>query len=166
MVRLTTSSAAREIDATAASGATVSGTGYSYSIPEGWAQADPSIAQGTDTVAVDQNPTGDFATNVNVVLSPAGEITPEQVETAAVKELEDGGGSDVTVLDRVVIAGGEAAHVGAQGKTSNGGTYRIQQYYPSHDGQTMVITFSYAEDVPSDEARGIAESVLASWTWK
>jgi hypothetical protein len=159
------SSSSHTIDAAPATGPTIEGDGYSYAVPEGWEQQDSSVAPGTDTVALDGTATGDFATNVNVLLSPAGLITPDDVEALAADELEGSGATDVELLDRVTIAGSESAHVTAV-LTATGVTYRIHQYYVSDDAQTYVVTFSASDELVSDaDAVAIAESVLATWTF-
>jgi hypothetical protein len=153
-----------ESAAAPATGANVAGDGYSFAAPEGWIEQDNSVAPGTDTVAVDSAPTGPFASNVNVVLSPAGAFTPDEVEAAAGTELETSGATDVSILDRLTVAGSESAHITAV-MSINGLTYRIHQYYVTNEDQTYIVTFSTDESVPDEDATGIAESVLATWTW-
>jgi hypothetical protein len=147
-----------------ATGATVVGNGYSFTAPEGWGEQDNSVAPGTDTVAVDLAPTGPFASNVNVVLSPSGAFTADQVEAAAGAELETSGATDVAVLDRLTVAGSESAHITAVMDISDL-TYRIHQYYVTDDDQTYIVTFSADVAVSDDDATAVAESVLATWTW-
>jgi hypothetical protein len=152
------------LDATPAAGIAIVGDGYTYSVPEGWEQQDAAAA-GADTLALDVAGPSGFATNVNVLLSPAGLITADEVESVVADELEGGGATDVELLDRVTVAGSESAHVTGV-LTASDLTYRIHQYYVSDDSQTYVVTFSSSEDeVSDDEAVGIAESVLASWTF-
>lgn len=158
------SNSAPELDATPAAGATVSSDGYSYSIPESWAEQDASVAAGADTIALDSNVIGDFANNVNVVLSPNGAFTPDQIEDTVKDELESGGGENVEVHERVTVAGSETAHVTAS-TTASGVNYYIHQYYLTNDDQTYVVTFSFGEEFPDDEAVDVSESILASWTW-
>jgi hypothetical protein len=153
-----------ESAAVPATGAIVVGDGYSFTAPAGWGEQDNSVAPGTDTVAVDSAPTGPFASNVNVVLSPAGAFTPDEVEQAAGAELETSGATDVSVLDRLTVAGTESAHITAVMNISDL-TYRIHQYYVTNEDQTYIITFSTDEAVADADATGIAESVLATWTW-
>ncbi|WP_213816710.1 hypothetical protein [Glaciihabitans sp. dw_435] len=160
----TTAAASSTLDATPAAGDVITGTGYSYAVPKGWGKHDSAAAAGTDSIAIDLAPTGNFANNVNVVLSPAGAVTPAQVEAAAGSELTSSGATGVAVLDRVTVAGSESAHITAT-MTSSGVTYRIHQYYLSTDKQTYIVTFSYGTSVPDADAIGIAESVLASWKW-
>jgi hypothetical protein len=151
--------------AEAATGETVTGTGYSFSVPEGWGvPADQPKPAGVDTLAGDLQSTAAFVSNVNVVLSPAGELTTEQAESAGAQELEGIGATDLQVLDRAKIAGSEAAHLTAV-VTASGVEYRIDQYYVSNAGQTYVITFSVETTMSEADRAAIADAVLASWQW-
>jgi hypothetical protein len=147
-----------------ATGDTITGTGYSFNAPEGWSIPESTPA-GVDTVVADQTDADGFFDNLNVVLSPAGAVTPEQVETAGVAELEGVGATDVQVRPRIAIAGAESAHLSAM-LTSSGVTYRFEQYYATDSGRTCVITFSFSDTVPTADREALAESVLASWTWE
>ncbi|MCJ1703910.1 MULTISPECIES: hypothetical protein [unclassified Rathayibacter] len=153
------------IDTAAATGDTITGDGYSYSVPEGWGtpDADPA-SMGADTLAADLTDTDGFADNVNVVLSPAGEVSAEQVEDAGVTELENAGATDVEANDRVVVAGAESAHLSAN-LSASGTSYAVEQYYVTDEGQTYVVTFSFSPTVDDDQREAVAESVLASWAW-
>ena len=147
-----------------ATGELISGDGYSYNVPDGWGLPPTDVNTGADTLAVDLTDDDGFSDNVNVLLSPAGEISSDQVESAGPPELEGSGASNVEVRPRVGIAGEESAHLTAL-FSSGGVTYQIDQYYPTHDGQTYVVTFSFSEDVPETDREALADSVLASWTW-
>ncbi|MFG6445898.1 hypothetical protein ACFXP7_11330 [Microbacterium sp. P06] len=148
-----------------AAGDVQQGDGYSYTAPEGWGipegQEKPA---GVDTIAADLEDTDGFADNVNVVLSPSGEVTTEQVETLGVQELEGGGATGVEVLDRVEIAGVESSHLTAL-LSSEGTEYRIEQYYPTNAGQTYVVTFTFNDTVDEADRDALAQSVLATWEW-
>jgi hypothetical protein len=151
--------------AEAATGPTITGDGYSYSVPEGWAEpTEPIPGFDPDSLAFDEADADGFSDNVNVILSPSGEVTTEQVETLGVDELENAGASDVTVLDRVQIAGAESAHLAA-GTSSGEIEYLIDQFYPTHDGQTYVVTFSFSPTVTQADRDEVTSSVLASWAW-
>lgn len=149
----------------AATGDTITGTGYTYNVPEGWGEPEQSIPGFTpDSLAADLTDTDGFADNINVILSPAGEVTAEQVETAGVAELEGAGYGDVTIEDRVQVAGSEAAHLSAtltQGDT----TSAMNQFYVNADGQTYIVTFSYNVDVSDADRAAVYDAVLASWAW-
>lgn len=152
---------------TAATGDRIVGTGYSYAVPEGWADASATAgASDADSLAADMTDVEDgFSDNVNVILSPATNVTPELVETAGVEELEGAGATDVTVRDRVTLGGEESAHLSA-GLNSSGATYQIEQYYVTSDGQTYVVTFSFSPTVSVADRDAVAGSVLASWSWE
>lgn len=151
--------------AAAATGELISGTGYTFNVPEDWGTPDQTPAgYNPDAFAVDLDDNDGFTDNVNVIISPAGTITADQVEDLGVSELEDAGAENVETRPRVDVAGEESAHLTAQFSQS-GSTYQIDQYYPTHDGQTYVVTFSFSTDVPEGDREELAESVLASWTW-
>jgi hypothetical protein len=153
-----------ELNASPATGDVVTGDGYSYAVPVGWSEQDSAQIPGVDTVASDASAAGSFANNVNVVLSAAGLITADQVESMAPAELEASGATGLTVLDRLTVADSESAHITAD-MTASGISYVIHQYYVSDDDQTYIVTFSYADTVGDDEALAIQESVLATWLW-
>lgn len=143
----------------------ITGTAYSYRVPEGWGipeQEIPGFAP--DSLAANLDDGDGFADNVTVVLSPAGEITPDQIENAGKDELEGAGAKEITVNDRVTIAGGESAHLTAV-MSANDTSYTVDQFYPTQDGQTYVMTFSFSEELSADERAEVTEATLASWTW-
>lgn len=151
-------------DAAPATGELITGDGYSYNVPDGWGLPPQDVGSGSDTIALDLTDDDGFSDNVNVLLSPAGTITSDQVEEVGVDELEGAGATGVEVRPRVGVAGEESAHLTAT-FTQSGATYQIDQYYPTHDGQTYVVTFSFSETVSQADREALAESVLASWTW-
>ncbi len=147
-----------------ASGPVVSGDGYSFNAPEGWEETDPSGAPGTDVIAWDANPEGDFADNVNVVISPAGLVPLDAVEAGTVQELEAVGAENITVKDRLTLNGAELTHLAAS-MTVQGLTYQAEQFAINSDSQTYLITFSFRESVPESERVELAESVLVTWSF-
>lgn len=157
-------------DVEPASGESIAGTGYSFSVPEGWAIPDQELP-GMDQVDVfvadltDASADG-FADNVNVVLSPAPQaISADDIEKYGVAELEEqGGATDVAVQERTSIAGAESAHITAA-VTQQGVTYNVDQFYPSNDDQTYVVTFSFSPEVTDADRAAVYDAVLASWAW-
>lgn len=153
-----------------AAGETITGTGYSFSVPEGWGIPEQELP-GTEGIDVfvanlsDASADG-FADNVNVVLSPAPQaITADQVESLGVDELEGAAGAtDVTVEERTTVAGEESAHLSAA-LDQQGVQYNIDQFYASQGDQTYVITFSFSPEVTEADRAAVYESVLATWTW-
>ncbi|MFJ2370249.1 hypothetical protein [Microbacterium sp. NPDC087665] len=156
---------ANELDAAPATGDTITGDGYSFVVPEGWADPQQEIPGfDPDSFAANlQDPDG-FADNVNVLKSPAGFVSADQVETLGLKELETVGATDVAVNERVSVAGSESAHISAA-MSSDGVSYVVDQYYVSTDDQTYIVTFSFSDTVPAAERQQIAESILVTWTW-
>lgn len=160
----TTDSEAPDFSVDAADGELITGDGYSYRVPEGWATPEePTPGFSPDTFAADLTDDDGFADNVNVLLS-GGVATPDQVEQFGTTELENAGAVEVAVQPRVTIAGAESAHLTAS-LTSDGVAYWIEQYYPTNDGETYVVTFSFSDALGDTDRVAIAESVLASWEW-
>lgn len=157
--------ATSQAPSSAADGPTISGTGYSYQVPEGWGPS-PQDVPGfdPDSYVVDLQDRDGFTDNVNVILSPAGEITPQQAEAAAEEELPAGGFTEVVAHDRVTVAGSESAHVTAAGSI-NDTDYTVEQFYPTDDGQTFVVTFSFSSSVSAGDRAEVTDAVLASWAW-
>jgi hypothetical protein len=151
--------------AAAATGEEISGDGYSYRVPEGWAVPEEDIPGFTpDTLAADLTDTDGFADNVNTIFSPAGEVPLDQVETAGTTELEGAGGTEVRVRDRAQVAGVEAAHIQAT-LTQSGVDYWIEQFYMNNAGKTLIATFSFSHSLGEADRDAVVDSVLASWSW-
>lgn len=148
-----------------ATGEVISGTGYHFSVPEDWGDPGPVEGFDPDSIAADLDDADGFSDNVNVILSPAGKVTPEQVETAGVKELEDAGATDVTVQPRVAVGGSESAHLSAA-LASSGAEYVVEQYYVSDSDQTYVVTFSFSPTVSEADRAAVTDPILASWEFE
>lgn len=148
-----------------ASGDTVTAEQYSFTLPEGWGFPD-GAPDGFDetTFAADLQDTDGYSDNLNILVSPGGEVTSEQVEQAGVAELEGAGATEVKALDRVTAAGSESAHLTARVEQSDI-PYVIDQYYLVDAGQTYIITFSSSIDAPQAERDVVAQSVLVTWQW-
>lgn len=153
-----------DIAAAPATGTTINGSGYSFAAPEGWSVPDDLSLPGVDLLVADLTDADGFSDNVNVVLSPGGVITPDEIESLGVAELEGGGASDIQTHDRVMVAGSETAHISA-GFPSGDVDTPIEQYYLSSDEQTYVVTFSFSPTVSEADRDALSESVLASWAW-
>lgn len=159
-------SSAPSNDIAPATGETITGSGYSFSVPEGWGLPPEDVTAGqADVFAADLTDVEDgFSDNVNVVLSPAGEITAEQVETLGVEELEANGATEVVADERIEVAGSESAHLSAMFE-QQGVQYAIDQYYLTSGGQTYIVTFSFSPTVERTQRTEVAESILATWAW-
>lgn len=150
--------------ATPAAGTVITGTGYRFSVPEGWGDPGPIEGFDPDSLAVDGSDADGFSDNVNVILSPAGKITPDQVESQGVTELKGSGATDVTVQPRVTVAGSESSHLTAA-LESGGASYVIDQFYVSDASQTYIVTFSFSPTVTDVERAAVTGPVLASWVF-
>ncbi|SIN77281.1 hypothetical protein [Agromyces cerinus] len=157
-------SEAQEPTAAPATGVTIEGSGYAFVAPEGWEVPADFSLPGADVIVADLTDSDGFADNVNVFLSPAGELTPERVESMGVVELEGAGATEVTVRERIAVSGSESPHISA-GLSSNDADYLIEQYYVTQDGQTYVVTFSFSPTVSQPDRDELSESVLATWDW-
>lgn len=150
-----------------ASGKTIEGTGYSFSLPEGWdvpSQSIPGTGQ-TDAFAADLTDDDGFADNVNVIrLDPAPLDDLDQLEKALVTEIEGAGSKNVRIGDRATIDGVEAVHIDSE-LTQQGATYQAEQYNAIRDGISYVVTFSFSDTVSQQDRDDLAASVLAGWAW-
>lgn len=162
------SQAAPESDAVEfapAAGDVITAEQYTLTLPEGWGFPD-GAPDGFDetTFAADLTIEDGYRDNVNILVSPGGEVTSEQVEEAGVAQLEEAGASDVKALDRVTAAGSESAHLSArveQGETP----YVIDQFYLVNAGQTYIVTFASDVEKSQEERDALAQSVLVTWQW-
>lgn len=161
----TRTSSAATLDAEPATGDLITGDGYSYTVPEGWAVPEQEVSGfAPDTYVVDLQDADGFADNVNVIASPAGLLSADRVEEAGVSELEAAGATAIEVKDRVLVAESEAVHVTASIETA-GTAYALEQYYVSDDDQTYIVTFSFSESLAAADRDAIAGSVLVTWAW-
>lgn len=148
-----------------ATGDTVTAEQYTFTLPEGWGFPDGAPAGFDETTfAADLQDADGYSDNVNILVSPGGEVTSEQVEQAGVAELEGAGAVDVEALDRVTAAGSESAHLTARVEQGDV-PYVIDQYYLVDAGQTYIVTFSASVDVPQADRDALAQSVLVTWQW-
>lgn len=154
-------------DSDQADGNDIQGTGYSFSLPDGWevpTQDIPGTEQ-TDSFAADLTDDDGFADNVNVIrIDPAPVDDLDQLEDALKAELEGAGAKDVTVRDRIEVDGEEAVRV-ASSQDQQGATYLTEQVNAIHDGVSYVITFSFSDSVSEGDRDDVAESILDTWKW-
>ncbi|WJM15397.1 hypothetical protein [Microbacterium arborescens] len=144
-------------------GETVRGSGYSFTVPRGWAVPDQDPTGGQVDVFVSESADAE-GRYITVVVSP-GVITPGDVEADGAASLEAVGATDVSLEDRVDIAGSESAHLVAT-LEQGGAPTLIDQYYATRDEQTFVITIASPADTAEEDRRRLAEIVLSSWAWE
>lgn len=118
-----------------------------------------------DSAAYDTRDHDGFADNVNVIASPGGRLTMQQVKEMARRELAMVGARHVKVARFPNdVDGTSAAHVSAT-MSVNGNEYVIEQFYPSSSQRTFVVTFSFSPQVSSRQRTKVAGATLASWSW-
>ncbi|MFS0713025.1 hypothetical protein ABC195_04020 [Microbacterium sp. 2P01SA-2] len=156
-------SSSTDAEADADPGETVRGTGYSFTVPAGWAVPAEDPTGGQVDVFVSESAAAD-SRYITVVVSP-GVITPGDVEADGVASLEAVGATDVSLEDRVDIAGSESAHLVAT-LVQDGAETVIDQYYATRDEQTFVITVASPVDTAAEDRGRLAEIVLSSWAWE
>lgn len=148
-----------------AKGKKIRGTGYTYVVPDGWGKPSQDIPGfDPDSIAVDLNDSDGFTDNVNVLPPSAGKKTLRRAEAAAKAELAAWGAQDIRVNTPARVAGSKTAHVTA-GMSMNGNHYTIEQFYPTHNGRTFVVTFSFSRSLTAVERAQVTDTVLATWVW-
>ncbi len=147
-----------------ATGTLITGTGYSFRVPEGWAEADASLAPGADVLVMNTRSSAQFTDSINVLLSPAGLVPLALLEQATRGELEGIGARDVMVGDRVRTGGNEFTHISAF-MTLNTLNYQVEQFAVNSNSQTYLITFAFSPSVTEQERMEVATSTLATWSF-
>lgn len=150
---------------TDAQGPVIDGSGYRFRVPKGWGPPrQPVPGFSPDSYALDLGAAGAFADNVNVLLSPAAGLTAAVAERSGRRELAAVGARDIVIAPRRSIAGAAAAHLRAS-MSLNGNAYTIEQFYPTHGGQTYVVTFSFGQGHDIISRAALFEPILATWQW-
>jgi hypothetical protein len=148
-----------------ATGDLITGTGYTFNAPEGWAVPPDAPPQADVFVVAETADESGFTDNVNVLPGPAPDQTSAEVEEAGVAYLEGVvGATEVQVRPRVTIGGTESVHLSSQ-VSRNGIPYWTEQYFPIDAGVAYTTTFSFGEAVSQEDREAVAESVLATWAW-
>ena len=143
-------------------GIKIEGSGYTYLVPEGWRR--PKQLPNVDSGAFDGQDTDQFPDNVNVAVSRGEPITPAALEAGAVEQYRAAGATDVSVEDRVLVAGREAMHIRATA-TRDGNNAVSEQFYVPGEAALYIVSFSFSPSVPSEERDRIARFTLSTWTW-
>ncbi|MCW2799563.1 MAG: hypothetical protein JWQ70_1035 [Aeromicrobium sp.] len=153
---------------TPADGDTVTGTGYSFTVPKGWKVERPTTATTTtiDSQAANAKDHDGFIDNINVVhQNAAQDVSAKGFEDSLLQQLKGYPQySDVNRRSRVHIAGELALHVDAT-QTVKGAKFLTDQYYVSHGNAVDVITFACSLGLSQKQQDDVAGSVLATWKW-
>ena len=154
-------------DVEAPDGDTITGTGYTFAVPQDWATPEQEIpgTEATDAFAANLKDTDGFSDNVNVIrLDPAPIEDLDKLEDGLTAELERAGSKDIQLGDRVDVDGDEAVSITSV-QSQNGTNYLTDQFNAIHDGVSYVVTFSFSETVSEADRQELAASVLSSWKW-
>ena len=166
----------------------VEGTGYTYSVPDGWEDlsdpAEEEIEIGgfrPDTLVVGEREDG-FATNVNVIREdglPSG-VAAAQYADASLAGLRDpvGAGMPPEVAQAIEDGNlrqisrprdaeldGEGAFAWDYRGTQDGRDVRVQQVAAVMDGAGYTLTLTVLPD-RFDEGGEALDQVIDSWSWK
>ncbi len=137
---------------------------FTFALPAGWVDTSDQVPE-VELAFSDTERSGDIANNVNVGKRPSPGFDVDEMEEAALTELEGSTSFvDVESLDRFDVDDTEAAVVSSTA-TFQGKTYIARQYFLLRGGSQYTITFSYGLDTSEDDQQEIAEAVLDSWTW-
>lgn len=148
-----------------ATGEAITGDGFTVNIPDGWGSPSGAALSSAGTIyVVDLEDPSEMPANLTVIPSPAGELTPEQIEEAATPELEAVGATEIQILDRVTVAGKEAAHINAALALGETG-FQMHQFALANAGATQLVSFTFSEDMSEADRAAVYEPVLASWQW-
>jgi hypothetical protein len=168
-------------------GEPVEGTGYTYSVPDGWEdvsdQAEEEIDVGgfrPDTLVIGESE-DDFATNVNVIREdglPDG-VTAAQYADASLAGLRDPTGSGLPPeVAQAIESGnlrqiseprdaeldGEEAVAWHYRGTQDGRDLRVRQVAAVMDGAAYTLTLTVRPD-RFDEGAGALDEIVESWEW-
>ncbi len=161
------STAAPASDAEPATGAELTGDGFTLTAPEGWKEDDGSAAPSIDfeVLALDE-PQGGFADNLNVVADPTLTRVKDldELYESVTPALESGGAKDVEREDGMTLDGSEALVIRSKRSVGSADIDQLQLAV-THDDDGFVVTFSFGDSTSDDEQRDIAESVAATWRW-
>lgn len=158
-------------DVTPVTGQTVAGTGYSFVVPESWNIAEESVqVMGFDTFVTSSYQENDYVANVNVALASFVEKSLDELEKHVVAEFEksslpDIEIEDVTIRDRVMVAGSAVAHISSTSAMRDVKLDSEQFYLLNSDGLSAIMTFSFVGETTAAQRDALCYSILVTWSW-
>ena len=148
-------------------GVPVEGDGYSLTAPAGWADSTAKVQESfaqVDTAAGDTSVDGDFADNVNVIVSDKRRIRTQRKAERILRDELQLVGRKVRIEEPGELDGETAYHATARLKVGRI-KVRTTQFFAQHDKAWYLVTFSYG---PNTDAETEAEEIrlmLDSWSW-
>jgi hypothetical protein len=149
-------------------GIDVEGTGYSLTVPSGWAETTDQVKaryRQVDASAGDTAVTGGFADNINVIVSDKRRIRTQRKAERILREDLGQVGRRIRIEEPGELDGETAYHATARLKV---GRIRVRtsQYFAKHDDTWYLLTFSYGPQTePETEAEEV-QAMLDSWSWQ
>jgi hypothetical protein len=154
------------VNAPAATGAALSGTGYRLNLASGWRDATKQASQSAfrfDVVIV--KPRKRFSTNVNIIRVKAPrEVAPKDLRDTYRGELDSIGATGVTDSTPFAVDGDDGITYQYDKKAPTGDQLRGRQVLVVHGGYVHTITLT-ATDSQFEAANKQFDSMLSSWHW-
>lgn len=136
---------------------------FTIVLPEGWEDAyELAEQEGVLLAAKEIERKDEFFTNVVVTQEEYVSNLTSAVEEAAEELAGDDG--EYELLEPAPVDGNRAPGYTLV-RDVQGSTIHQTQRWISHDGTLYVVTFSAIES-QADEAAGVLDDILASWTWQ
>lgn len=160
------SSPAATSTVSAPTGKTLTGDGYTMTLPKGWEDATEAFKKMELQVDVGGKNSEDradkFTDNVNVIVQTSQEMPLDTLRTAIQQQLEQVGSTNIEFKANTTLDGAEAINVWSHTKNSAEDAKTIQ-YAAFHGGKLYVLTVS--SNLSESKAGALAQQILAGWKW-
>jgi hypothetical protein len=165
-------SAAPSSTAAPSTGKAMSGTGYSYHLPQAWEDITTQLKSnqpGIDTGGRAKPATPPFTANMNTLTTPSKiSGSPSQSDLDALAAQIKGEvaslAPNIATKPHISIAGAPAVH--QEGNANSSGTkFYLVQYFAVYKGNNYGITFAFPKNTTPAVREKIVQPVLASWKW-
>ncbi|GAA1395224.1 hypothetical protein [Luteococcus peritonei] len=155
---------------TPATGSPVTGKGYGFKLPAGWADITQQIRSsqpeaGFDVAVQDATDSDGFASYFTVLSSGVADMVGRTGFADFLKEeLEGSGATGVVVLPETSLDGSRTLRL--RGEMTQGKlTWHTEQWVVSHGQDTYVITFAANQKTTDAKMAEIFGPVVSSWKW-
>jgi hypothetical protein len=155
-----------------ATGKAMTGTGYGYSLPDGWEDITTQLKQnqpGIDTGGRAKPATPPFTANMNTLTTPSkvsGDPSKADLDALAAQIKGEVASLAPTIETKPHFSIGGAPAVHQEGNANSSGTkFYLVQYFAIYKGNNYGITFAFPKSTTAGEREKIVQPVLASWKW-
>lgn len=146
-------------------GETLSGSGYTLTLPKGWEDATEAFQKlqpQVDSGAKQTKDTSDgFNDNVNVITQASAEVPFDQLQSAIKSQLEGAGSTDIEFKENAQLDGKEALQVWSHTKGAE--KAHTIQFMAFNNGNMFVVTVS--TNLADEKAAALAQQILSGWKW-